>query len=114
MRCIVPLLQNLQSIPASPTINDQPGGPLSEWVQWEGLRLALPPQGSAIASPQVLTFPKSGVLTIQNPTVKPDSVILLQYVGDRGGAALVVSQVGAGQFTATGGMGRQFRYVVLN
>lgn len=77
------------------------------------------PPGTAgtFPSPLVHTFPRGGVLTIEDPNVKATSVILLQYVGGGGGwnpRELVVVHVEAGRFVARGRTDRQFRYVVFN
>jgi hypothetical protein len=125
-----------------PFSNNQPGTTApgltqSHWTVWNGLRLGLSqdgqgtqgppgpqgpqgPQGPAgnpniFPSSQIFTFPNTGVVTITDPNVQPASLIVLQYVGGRGGESdLVVHTVGTGQFAARGGNGRQFRYVVFN
>jgi len=122
-----------------PFSNNQPGtippGLIeSHWSAWNGRRLGLNqdgqgtrgppgpqgPQGPAgnpniFPSSQIFTLPNTGVVTITDPNVRPASLIVLQYVGGRGGESdLVVDTVGTGHFTARGGKGRQFRYVVFN
>lgn len=73
-----------------------------------------PGSGNTFPSP-VHTFPQGGVRTVADLNVTSTSVILLQYVG--GGwhpTQPMVLRVEAGQFTARGQAGRQFRYVVFN
>jgi hypothetical protein len=75
-----------------------------------------PPGGGNIyPSALIHTFPRGGVLRIEDSNVAATSVILLQYVGGGGNPSeLLVLNVEAGRFTAKGRAGRQFRYVVFN
>ena len=73
-----------------------------------------PGDSNTFRASQKYVLPGGGVVTITDPHVDASSVILLQYVGGRGGSELVVVDVQAGQFTARGTPGRQFRYVVFN
>jgi hypothetical protein len=71
-------------------------------------------RGAKAFTSGVLTFPKSGRLTVADPIVTPNSVIVVQYVGARSGTVPVITDVGTGQFTVGGAKGKQFRYVVFN
>ena len=67
---------------------------------------------NVFVSGQVYTFGVGGTVTITDPNVTADSVIVIQYI-DHGGKPTAVTDVSQGQFTVTGSTGKRFRYVVF-
>jgi hypothetical protein len=120
--------QSVTSVPEPPGSNCSSGG--VKYTDISGVRYvcngAPGPQGppgppgnpNIFPSGQVYTFPSNGRLTITDSNVTATSVIVLQYVG--GGVAPPLSpnpiliSTAPGQFTASGVVSKQFRYVVIN
>lgn len=69
-------------------------------------------QSGAFVSPGTLIVPNAGVVRINDERVRPESVIVLQYVGIEGAPRLV--RVNNGHFLISGLVGKPFRYVVFS
>jgi hypothetical protein len=97
--------------PQGPAGDTGPGGP-------RGPAGATGPKGPAgpstgFPSSQAFEFPRNGRLLIHDDHVKPDSTILIQYVGFPGFPTAVNSVI-TGSFVALGTPHLHFRYVVFN
>ena len=75
-----------------------------------------PGGGASLTFPSPLTwmFPFTGRLLIHDSHVRPNSVIVIQYVGDAGSKPTSVDDIKLGSFVATGSRFERFRYVVFN
>jgi hypothetical protein len=58
-------------------------------------------------------FPPPGQIKINDPNIKPDSYIIVQYTEVSNGNAIGVASQGNGWFVATGSPNKPFQYVVL-
>jgi len=59
-------------------------------------------------------FPPPGSITITDPNVRPNSVIIPWYSEVSNGNAIAIASQGNGSFVASGSPNKTFRYAVFN
>jgi hypothetical protein len=70
--------------------------------------------GVQMVASGTLRFPPPGQITINDPAVRSNSIIILIYTEYSNGNALGVASQSTGSFVASGSPNKPFRYVILN